>query len=202
MVTVMLPTRAYADNLLAAAAALRPQSEERAVIVVVADRHDVDRFPSTAFNRLAAHTTADALMLIARSHPRVVALDWDMSGIDRPQILQAVKRMPNTGLLVATSAPEHAPEAIKSGCHAVLLKPFPPNLAAARIGRLCRELPSGAVRRTAGVLNDSGTHRVWPDTACPKCQTAGATSFEFSSYRRMWYACLACEHVWLGARQE
>ena len=29
-----------------------------------------------------------------------------------------------------------------------------------------------------------------------------AVSFEFSSYRRMWYACLACEHVWLGPRQE
>jgi DNA-binding response OmpR family regulator len=198
----MLPTRAYADNLLAAAAALRPQSEERAVIIIVAERNDVERFPSSAFTRMAAHTTTDALALIARSHPRVVALDWDMSGIDRQQIVQATKRMPNVGLLVAMSAPEHAPQVIKNGCHAVLLKPFPPNLAAARIGRLCRELPSGNSRRLSASFNESGTHRVWPDTACPHCQTGGATSFEFSSYRRMWYACLACEHVWLGARQE
>ena len=35
-----------------------------------------------------------------------------------------------------------------------------------------------------------------------QCQSNGATSFEYSSYRRMWYACLACDAVWLGPRQE
>ena len=47
-----------------------------------------------------------------------------------------------------------------------------------------------------------GTNRVWQDSACPKCGTHGPTSFDFSSYRRMWYACLTCDHTWLGPRQE
>jgi hypothetical protein len=83
------------------------------------------------------------------------------------------------------------------------LKPFAPNLVAARIGRLSRELPLTPVAvRAAAVMQQTGTNRVWPETHCPKCQTPAATSFEFESYRRMWYACLACDAVWLGNRQE
>ena len=93
--------------------------------------------------------------------------------------------------------------ALKAGCHAVLLRPFAPNLLAARLGRLSREIPTtpNALRGLAA-LQLVGTNRVWPDTQCPTCHAGGAVSFEFSSYRRMWYACLGCDHVWLGPRQE
>jgi len=72
-----------------------------------------------------------------------------------------------------------------------------------RIGRLSREVPAGtASLRAAPSLQFCGTNRTWPDTHCPRCDAPSATSFEFYSYRRMWYACLACDAVWLGARQE
>jgi hypothetical protein len=103
---------------------------------------------------------------------------------------------------VSTSSPERVPPAIKAGCHGVLLKPFSPAIIAARLGRLMRDpLPTPAARQAAGVTV-TGTNRTWPDAACPNCNETGAVSFEFSSYRRMWYACLACEAVWLGPRRE
>jgi DNA-binding response OmpR family regulator len=197
----MLPTRAYNDLSLAAAARLRP--DEPPVILVAADRSELERFPGSSVIRLCAHTTADVLTALERSRPRVVALDWDCPEIAAANVIEATRRFPNTGVLVAMSTPEHAPTAIRSGCHAVLLKPFAPNLAAARIGRLCREMPtSPAGRRVAAALHTCGTNRLWSDERCPSCNEAGVTSFEFSSYRRMWYACLACNHVWLGHRRE
>jgi CheY-like chemotaxis protein len=201
----MLPTRAYSDTLssLVPAAARQAPGEERSVIVLAVDRAELTRFPLPLLTRLPAHTTADALALIERSQPRVVAVDWDCKDIDAEQIVRAARRSSRTGVLVATSVVEHAPAAIKSGCHTLLLKPFAPNLAAGRIGRLCREMSAVSIsRRPAISVHDCSTHRTWPNTVCPKCQTSGATSFEFSSYRRMWYACLACDAVWLGPRQE
>jgi len=99
-------------------------------------------------------------------------------------------------------SPATAPAALKAGCHAILLKPFAPNLAAGRIGRLSRELPMGVTSSRSTPAVQYGTNRAWAATHCPECDTAAATSFEFASYRRMWYACLACDHVWLGPRQE
>ena len=46
------------------------------------------------------------------------------------------------------------------------------------------------------------TNHVWPETRCPACERPGAVSFEFSSHRRAWYACLGCKAVWMGKRQE
>jgi DNA-binding response OmpR family regulator len=201
----MLPPRAYPDTFSAipSPSAIRTHDEERPSIVIAAGRADLDRFPAASFTRLTAHTTADASSLIERMRPRVVAVDWDVPDIDAEQVLRVAGRFPHTRILVATAVVQHAPAAIRSGCHALLLKPFARNLAAARIGRLCRELPiSPVARRIGGALPAFGTHRVWPDTRCPTCGTPGATSFEFSSYRRMWYACLGCDAVWLGPRQE
>jgi CheY-like chemotaxis protein len=201
----MLPTRAYSDTLssLVPGTARPATAEERSVIVLAIDRAELNRFPLPSLTRLAAHTTADALTLIERAQPRVVAVDWDCRDIDGEQVVRAARRSPQIGVLVATSVAERAPAAIRCGCHTLLLKPFAPNLAAGRIGRLCREMMVASIGRKPSIsVNDCSTHRTWPNTACPKCQTAGAMSFEYSSYRRMWYACLACDAVWLGPRQE
>jgi CheY-like chemotaxis protein len=196
----MLPSRAYATPPLPlVSSGQKTAPEERAKLVLAVDRAAVNGFQLGSFTLLPVHNTADALTLIERAQPRIVAVDWDSRELDGDQVVRAARRLPQTSVLVAMAAPEQAPAAIKSGCHAVLLKPFTLNLLAARLGRLCREriFWSGAMNG-----QDAGTHRTWPSTACPKCSAPGATSFEFSSYRRMWYACLACEAVWLGKRQE
>jgi DNA-binding response OmpR family regulator len=202
----MLPTRAYSDNvprLSPGGTPARPSSDARASLVVAVAEIDVERFPAAAFTRYPVHTTNEALRLIETTRPRVVVIDWDVPYIDGPQVCSAARKFAQTAVLVVMNTPERAPGALRSGCHAILLKPFAPNLVAARVGRLSRELPLAPVAvRAAAAMQQTGTNRVWPDTPCPKCNTPAATSFEFSSYRRMWYACLGCDAVWLGPRQE
>jgi len=83
------------------------------------------------------------------------------------------------------------------------LKPITVNLVAARLGRLCREMPAAAAVSRLGVtLQQWGTNRTWPEVHCPQCNEGSAVCFEYSSHRRSWYACLACDHVWLGPRRE
>jgi len=106
-------------------------------------------------------------------------------------------------ILAVISSPSDASSALKAGCHAVLLKPFSLNLVAARLGRLCREMPAAAaVTRLGATVQQWGTNRVWPEMSCPQCGERGAVCFEYASHRRSWYACLACDHAWLGARRE
>ena len=198
----MLPTRAYAVVSRSSPGGLtaRPLVESRAALVIAAAVADVDRFPAANFARYPVHSTSEALRRIETARPRVVAIDWDVPEIDGAQLCSAARKFPHASVLVTMASPENAPAALKAGCHAILLKPFAPNLAAGRIGRLSRELPTGTGSLRA--VQSCGTNRVWPDTHCPKCDAPSATSFEFYSYRRMWYACLACDAVWLGARQE
>lgn len=199
----MLPTRAYAEiPRLSPGGSIRPQAETRPTLVIASAAGEADRFPATSFTRFPVHTTSEALRLIETARPRVVAIDWDVADIDGIQVCNAARKFAHTGVLVTMESPKTAPAALKAGCHAILLKPFAPNLAAGRIGRLSRELPTGASPMRAAHLMHYGTNRVWADTHCPECDAPSATSFEFYSYRRMWYACLGCDHVWLGPRQE
>lgn len=202
----MLPTRAYVDNIPRVSpggAAARPSVDVPAALVVAVAEADVDRFPAGDFTRYPVRATHEALRLIDTARPRVVVIDWDVPQIDGPQVCNAARKFAQTGVLAVMERPDSAPAALKAGCHAILLKPFAPNLVAARIGRLSRELPlTPAAARAALVMQQTGTNRVWPDTHCPTCNAPSATSFEFASYRRMWYACLACDGVWLGPRQE
>lgn len=201
----MLPTRAYAEipRLSPGGPSSRPQPDARPSLVVVAGLSEADHFAAANFTRYTVHTTSEALRLVETARPRVVAIDWDSPEIDGPRVCAAARKFPQTGVLVTMTSQQSAPAALKVGCHAILLKPLVPNLVAARIGRLSRELPStpGAMR-AAAAIQQYGTNRIWPDTHCPKCDAPSATSFEFYSYRRMWYACLQCDAVWLGARQE
>jgi DNA-binding response OmpR family regulator len=200
----MLPSRAYSEPLPAISSTQSQAAPDRRPILVLAVQPaDVDRFTTSRFTRLSAQNTGDAVRTIERSRPRVVVLDADLPQFDSTAILTAAHQTGVTSVLVVTDSPERAPHALKAGCHGVLLKPFAPNLVAARLGRLVREtLLTPAARRAAAVLLQHGTNRTWPDTACPTCGHMGAVSFEFSSYRRMWYACLQCDGVWLGPRQE
>ena len=121
-------------------------------------------------------------------------------------------RTPPT-VLMTTSNAASVPDMLMAGCDAILLKPFAKNLLYARIGRLLRSRGEQLKMRArrADVSADfsprpepplATTNRAWPDTACPSCDHGGAVSFEFSSHRRSWYACLACKKVWMAKRQE
>lgn len=199
----MLPTRAYLPPFSAGVRAEPAANDSRPALIVAVAASDVDRFPEEPYVRFAARNTPEALRLIERWQPRVVAVDWDSQEFDGTQICAAARQLPGTGVLVTLDVPERAPTALKAGCHAVLLKPLTLNLVAARVGRLSRELPTAAVAaRLAEKLGQFGTNRTWPEIACPNCARAGAVGFEYSSHRRTWFACLACDSVWLGRRQE
>lgn len=103
-------------------------------------------------------------------------------------------------VLATTSDPARIPRALLAGCDSVLLKPFAPNLLYARLGRLTRDLQTRCAFPASSV--PVGTNQHWPNVACPGCGGSGATSFDATSLRRAWYACLACEHVWIAKRQQ
>lgn len=185
--------------------AVRPQpaaaSAPPIVVLLAIAENDVNRYPTGAFTIVAAHTTDESIHFIERIRPHVLAIDWDLPSIDGIAVCRAATELASATMLVTTESVERVPSALKAGCHSVLLKPFSLNLAAGRLGRLCREL-SVATSPDVRAVVGRGTNRTWPDAVCPRCVTAGATSFDHSSYRRTWYACLRCEHVWLGARQD
>jgi CheY-like chemotaxis protein len=99
-------------------------------------------------------------------------------GVDAPSVL------------AVTSMTERVPEMLKAGCDAVLVKPFAPNLLYARIGRLLRLRAETAVERATNV--------VFKDACCTSCGRGGIVGFDSAGRARMWYACLACDKVWIG----
>jgi CheY-like chemotaxis protein len=202
----MLPSGAYADPLppFSSGARAEPTANDAhpALIVAVAPA-DVERFSVDQFVRFVARNTADAIKLMERWRPRVVVVDWDVPDFDGRHICEAAQQMRGTGVLVTTAVPDHAPAALKAGCHALLLKPLNTNLIAARLGRLSRELPAATlIRGISEKLGHGGTNRTWPEMACPQCAQTGTVGFEYASHRRTWYACLSCDSVWVGTRQE
>jgi DNA-binding response OmpR family regulator len=162
-------------------------------------------------------TVDGALRAMERTPPALVVTELSIAGAGSAGtvICRAAKQLsvPAT-ILVTTPEVDQVPDAILAGCDAVLLKPFAPNLLFARVGRLVRsrstELRYRAVRQRAksqhlqerSDLLLAGTNQQWPNTHCPYCTHQGVTSFEFTSYRRAWYACLDCKKVWLAKRQE
>jgi DNA-binding response OmpR family regulator len=184
------------------------ESEDTAMRYAVALR---DNFRVTH-----AATLESALRAIERVPPALVVMELATTGNGNSiAICRAAKRLPVPAtVLVTTTEVEQVPDAILAGCDAVLLKPFAPNLLFARVGRLVRsrasELRYRAVRQRvrAPHLQErtdpelAGTNQQWPQTDCPYCTHHGVTSFEYTSYRRAWYACLDCKRVWLAKRQD
>jgi len=185
------------------AARIAPVETTQAVLVVASDT-DAHLYKAAA-GVVVAHTTAAAVERIDQLRPGVVIVDLDTPNLDGSAMCQIASKSTSTHVLVTTSTPEKVPAALRAGCHAVLLKPFAPNLLSARLGRLMRERTQQqrlrSLRGNAYATVD-GTNRVWESVSCPHCHTTGATGFEFHSHRRMWFACLTCSSVWLGARQE
>ena len=183
-------------------AAARVEDARLPAVVLAVAAAEVAAFPCAAFVRFAARTTPQAIQLLERHEPRAIVIDWDLPEFDGAAICRAARAFAGTACLVTTASPERVPGALKAGCHSVLLKPITPNLVAARLGRLAREIPlTAAARRIAVQFAEFGTHRKWHDLACPRCGRAGAISFDHASYRRSWFACVQCEAVWLGDRQ-
>src|SRR5688500_1573067 len=99
----MLPTRAYADPLPPFSTGARAEplaTDARPTLILAVAAAEIDRFPSAPFARFAARTTGDAIRLIERWRPRVVALDWDLADFDGREICAAARTYPGTGTLV------------------------------------------------------------------------------------------------------
>jgi DNA-binding response OmpR family regulator len=158
---------------------------------------------------------AVATELIRRTSPALVITELELEDGTGVEVCRTAKalRVPAT-VLVTTAHTGAVPDALATGCDGVLLKPFAPNLLVARIGRLLRDRSNRVRLAAARAMHKSahlaermellrgGTNRVWPDTHCPYCGHAGATSFDFASMRRAWYACLECRKVWMAKRRE
>jgi DNA-binding response OmpR family regulator len=167
------------------------------------------------FRVTSVYTADAALQSLMRVAPDMVVTELDLSDGPGEEICRRAKllRVPAT-VLVTTPTAERVPGALTAGCDGVLLKPFAPNLLHARIGRLLRarslELRLRAHRQYAKSshlserteLLAARTNVEWPSTHCPYCAHQGVTSFEYASHRRAWYACVACQKVWIAKRLE
>src|SRR6187549_4016274 len=113
----MLPPRAYAEPLAPFSSNVRAHTaptETRLPLVVVVEPEDVERFPTVPFTRYAARTTAEAVRLIERWRPRLIAVDWDMEKLDAGAVCAAAKQLSPVGVLAVMQSPERAPAAIKA----------------------------------------------------------------------------------------
>jgi len=201
---------------------LSPQAQpDKRIAPAPATTHElliVEEEPIAAFHaqilratyRVVTTARSDvAVQYMSKGAPALVVLDLDAVDDGGTAICRAAKAaaLPPTTLVIASQA-DAAPEVLRAGCDAVLLKPFAPNLLYSRVGRLLRDRADRLRARTRTPDGSNGseplatTNHVWPETRCPACERPGAVSFEFSSHRRAWYACLGCKAVWMGKRQE
>jgi DNA-binding response OmpR family regulator len=159
--------------------------------------------PLNVLYEVEAVTTVEAATRAVSSlRDGLVLTEFDLPDGDGVDVCLAAKQAsPAVVVLVSISDATRVPRVLNAGCDSVLLKPFAPNLLYARLGRLTRDL---GARRASPLRGGAagGTNQQWPAVACPTCGVAGAVSFDATSLRRAWYACLACEHVWIGRRQQ
>ena len=164
---------------------------------------------------VTAANAATALQMLGRFEPALVVTELDLSDGPGEDICRRAKTLATPAtVLVTTAQAERVPNALAAGCDGVLLKPFAPNLLYARLGRLLRsrsvelrmrahrqQAKSAHLKEQVELLAARSNHE-WPNTYCPYCQHRGVTSFEYTSHRRSWYACLSCNKVWIAHRQE
>jgi DNA-binding response OmpR family regulator len=155
---------------------------------------------STSHNVQSVTTLAAALSRLKTVERAIIVTNVELPDGDAVQLCTAAKTSgPAVVVLVCTSDVAPVPRALRAGCDSVLIKPFAPNLLYARLGRLRRDLQVRASFPDARLR--AGTNQDCPALACPACQHPGAISFDATSLRRAWYACLSCEHVWIAKRQ-
>lgn len=158
------------------------------ILLVDQDAGVIERLRSR-FSVTVASTLDAAIRQLERTAPQILVVELALANGDGVEVCQAARssrRRPH--VLVTTSAADRVPAALRAGCDAVLLKPFEPNLLFTRIGRL--------------LSSERGLNRFWPGWPCPSCHGDGVVSFDYTGRRRMWCACLACNHVWIAARRE
>jgi len=186
---------------------IQPQAQPPALnrtILVVASDADLPTYVLPTFQCVVARTNVEVVSRLAREHPVAVVIDADLPELDAAAACAAARSHEDVSVLVTAGSPQQAPAVIKAGCHGVLMKPFAPNLLAARLGRLVRA-SSQQLRRPDGTrikTATQGTNRAWEIVTCPRCSEPHAVSFDFTSRRGMWFACLSCNQVWIGPRQE
>jgi DNA-binding response OmpR family regulator len=185
----------------------------------------VDGAPETAahaeaLRRLCAtvNVTAHqhtALQFLRRSNPTLVVIAGNLTdGSSIALCKEAKSKQRPPSVLVTPDRPEDVPDSLAAGCDGVLLKPFSSSLLVNRVSRLLRARAEDLRRRSArssgkaqhllersGLL-PTGTNCTWPSSHCPYCSHRGVTSFDYTSNRRAWYACLECKKVWLAKRQD
>jgi CheY-like chemotaxis protein len=168
-----------------------------------------------AYAPVVERSVSSATRRLSELRPEVVIADLALPDGDGIEICRLAKALPRPPLvMVTTPAPERVPAALIVGCNSVLLKPYSASLLCTRIGRLLQlSARAATIRRAvhrediavavrASPVDSVTTNQVWSDIRCPGCARSGATSFDFVSRRRMWCACLACEHVWMAPRRE
>jgi CheY-like chemotaxis protein len=189
---------------------VQPQSQPqraplRQTLLVAAADADLPLYGLPSFQRVTARNNAELSALLARERPAAVVIDADLPGLDAAAACAAARSHDGVSVLITAGSAEQVPPFLKAGCHAILLKPFAPNLFAGRMGRLLRDRaqqPRGLEATRTAPAFTQGTNRAWETVACPRCSEPNAVSFDFTSHRRMWFACLACNQVWIGHRQE
>jgi DNA-binding response OmpR family regulator len=167
------------------------------------------------FHATHVRTIAEAERCCRTQQLDIVVVDLDLGDGAGLDLVAIARSLPRPLLaIVTTAAPSRIPAALRAGCSAVLLKPYAPNLLCSRIGRLLRgsdvamRLGHGSPDDRASLGRDhrpalrATTNQVWNDIACVRCSKSGAINFDFADHRRMWLACVACEHVWLTRRRD
>ena len=159
------------------------------------------------FHVKTEESLAAAIEYLQRSASKCQFLISDIrpNGEETFRVFRTAKSCVAPPIILVTTADVHrVPDALLSGGDAVLLKPFPANLLFARLGRLKqardnreRLAASRSFRRLHSSRNvvdaeSFGVH-------CPHCNSP-ATTLDFLSHRRAWYACLACKKVWIAKR--
>ena len=147
---------------------------------------------------------------LQRWRPELVVADLQLRDGQSLDVCRATKAMQNPPVLLVTTADvTQVPDALDAGCDGVLLKPFAPNLLISRVSHLLRQRSQGFKLQTALGGNPAVGRRLpmdtnghFPNLVCPFCNHIGITSFDHSSLRRDWFACLGCRKVWLAKRQE
>src|SRR4051812_27075255 len=99
-------------------------------LILIAGDGGLDGYTFAGYRHLAVRTTAHALEALRRDRPAALVVDGDAEGVDAEAICRQAAAQ-GAHSLVTLAAPQLAPAMLKAGCHAILLKPFAPNLLAA-----------------------------------------------------------------------
>jgi CheY-like chemotaxis protein len=109
------PARAYSDRIVSLPVVSGDAPDPLPILIAAVAPADFQIFPTTAYSAIVARTTDEAIQLIERERPHLIALDWDSDALDAKQICAVARLRVATGILVIMTAPRRAPSALKPG---------------------------------------------------------------------------------------